>query len=273
MADPRAMDSTVSLVASQCGITQDEARLEIISFLTSTGVDIQIRLTDRQPSQGDEVEVATKAHDYRERRAAARQRLVDSIVDYQISLGEIRGDPTPNRKQMLSIHKNAESMMDDLGVDEPTFLQGRDPGRDSDLVKLKEKFLIALGDAEGGLTRVGISDATRTNYGKWRGYRNEVLDHLLVSGAIIRVGTDKRGRYYLSDRPPKDFVREDDRVREIYETVFSQGPLSRSRLMTLVGNDSITGRQRVQDILDRLIADTYLRSSVNVRGFHVYEVA
>jgi len=272
--DPRAMDSTVDLVATQCQISIEDARRELNSFLTSTGADIQIRLTDRASDSTDDLEVAVRAHDYREKQAASRQRLLDSIVDYQLSLFEIRGEPAPNRRRMMELHKDAESVLQEiLGSEEPDFIRGRDPKRDSDLVALRDKFMIALDNAPDGLTRVGISDATNTNYGKWRSYRNEVLSHLLDNGTIIRVGTEKRGRYYLSDRPPKDFVREDERVREVYEAVYVNGPLSRSRLMTLIGNDSISGRNRVQDILDRLIGDTYLKSSTDVRGFQVYEVA
>lgn len=267
---------TVELVSQQCGISPEIAIRELNSFLAAHGADtVEIRpsVADEEVVV-DEIEEATKAHDYRQIHSSARQRLIDSIIDYQIAMKDASGEESvPDRHERVRMLRHAESIVDDLDVPDPGFLRGRDATEDSDLVSLRSKFMVALTNAPDGLTRVGLSDATRTNYGKWRNYRDRVLNHLLQTNVIVRIGTEKRGRYYLTENTPEDFVREDERVRQVYETVFDSGPLSRSKLMSIVGNDSINGRRVVQDILDRLVSDSYLRTSTNVRGFVLYEVA
>jgi hypothetical protein len=271
--DEGALRLTVELVAQQCDISEDLAQREIKAYLTSHGTrQVEIHLRDSQ--DGSELDAAIKAHDYRQIRNEARQRLIDGIIDYQIAMREVAGEaPMVSRNERMQMLRLAESLVDDLEVPDPEFLKGRDAREDADLTSLKAKFLVALENAPDGLTRVGISDATSTNYGKWRGYRDRVLNHLVHTEEVIRVGTEKRGRYYLANSIPDDVVREDDRVREVYETIHAEGPVSRSGLMKIIGNDSISGRRVVQNILDRLVGDHYLKTSDSVRGFTIYEVA
>ncbi len=271
--DQSAWANTVALLVDQFEITQGDADLELRTFLASTGADpVAVVEVERGVEQAP-VEEAIRAHDFRSIQEDARQRLVDRIIEYQIAMGQLAGENiVSTQTQRIQIRRQAERVVDELNTLTPEFLVGRDASADRDLAELKGRFLEALGDAPEGLTRVGISDASKRNYGKWRGYRDQVIEHLIHTGQIIRSGTSKRGRYYLSGSEPDGIRREDDRVRQVYETIYEKGPMTRSALMNEIGNDSTNGRARVQYILDKLVEDRFIICAIGRRGYPHYEV-
>jgi hypothetical protein len=275
VGDESALGDTVELLTHRFEITEADARAELSSFLAANGAGshfVEIR-TREVPAQTDDVDDALRSVDYQVAHGEARQRLIDNIVDYQIAMCHMAGDNnTATQDQRMQILRSAESLVDSIGVPTPEFLRGRDHKEDSDMVELRSRYLRALGDSNNGLTRVGLADSTGTNYGRWRPLRDRVISHLLQSNEIVRTGTEKRGRYYLEGKEPTDFVREDARVRQVYEAIHEEGPISRTALMSIVGNDSISGRDRVQVILNGLLADRFIVSNTNVRGYSTYAV-
>lgn len=274
-SDQGIMVNTVQLLTHQFDISEELARTELSSFLAANGADVFVEIRQKEPvaPTTDEVDDAMRAVDYQSAQAEARQRLIDGIVDYQIAMGHISGESnidTPEDR--IRILRSAESLVDKIEIPTPEFLRGRNTKEDADLVELRSRYLRALGGAQDGLTRVGLAESTATNYGRWRSLRDRVISHLVQTNQIVRSGTSKRGRYYLAGKEPEDFIRETDRVRDVYEAVHINGPISRSALMNILGNDSIRGRSQVQDILDRLVADQFITSELSVRGYHTYAV-
>ena len=273
--DEGAIGDTVSLLTHQFDITEVDARAELSAFLAANGAGSQfVEIRPREiPAQTDDVDEALRSVDYQTAHQEARQRLIDNIVDYKIAMAHMAGQSNLTTKdRRMNILRSAEELVDSIGVPEPEFLRGRNQKEDSDLVELRSRYLRALGDAPNGLTRVGLADSTGTNYGRWRPLRDRVISHLLQSNEVIRQGTDKRGRYYLAGKEPADLVREDDRVRIVYETIHESGPLSRTALMSIIGNDSTSGRSRVQEILDGLLADRFIKAETNIRGYLTYAI-
>ncbi len=271
--DKSAWANTVALLVEQFEITNGDADIELRTFLASTGADpVAVAEIERGVQQAP-VEEALRAHDFRSVQSDARQRLVDKIIEYQIAMGQLAGENIiQTNTQRIQIRRQAEALVDNLSTTTPEFLVGRDANADRDLSELKTRFLEALQDAPEGLTRVGISDVSKRNYGKWRGYRDQVIEHLTHTGQIVRSGTIKRGRYYLSGTEPDGIRREDDRVRQVYETIYEQGPMTRSALMNKIGNDSTNGRARVQYILDKLVEDRFIICEIGRRGYPHYAV-
>ena len=272
--DKSAWANTVALLVEQFELTQGDAELELRTFLASTGTDpVAVAEVERGVQQAP-VEQAIRAHDFRSIQNDARQRLVDKIIEYQIAMGQLAGENTISTKtQRIQIRRQAETLVDNLSTTTPEFLVGRDASADQDLSELKNRFLEALQDEPEGLTRVGISNVSKRNYGKWRAYRDQVIEHLTHTGQIVRSGTTKRGRYYLSGSEPDGIRREDDRVRQVYETIYEQGPMTRSALMNKIGNDSTNGRARVQYILDKLVGDRFIICEIGRRGYPHYAVS
>lgn len=274
-SDESAMSNTVTLLTRQFDITEESARSELSSFLAANGQDVFVEIRPREPavSEVDDVDDAIRAVDYQSAHAQARQRLIDSIIDYQIANNHLAGNDTINTPdQRIRLHRSAESLVDSLDVPVPEFLKGRDPKEDADLVELRSRYLRALGSAPEGLTRIGLAESTSTNYGRWRPLRDRVINHLMQTNQITRKGTQHRGRYFIAGSEPEDFIRETDRVRLVYEVVHENGPISRSAMMGILGNDSTSGRARVQDILDRLVKDRYITITDNPRGYPTYAV-
>ena len=271
--DESAWANTVALLVEQFKIPQNDADLELRTFLASTGTDPVAVVEVERGVQQAPVEEAIRAHDFRSVQDDASQRLVDKIIEYQIAMGHLAGEDIVSTKtQRIQIRRQAETLVNDLSTTTPEFLVGRDANADRDLSNLKDRFLEALQDEPNGLTRVGISNASKRNYGKWRGYRDQVIEHLTHTGQIVRSGTTKRGRYYLSGSEPDGIRREDDRVRQVYETIYEHGPMTRSALMKKIGNDSTNGRTRVQYILDKLVGDRFIICEIGRRGYPHYAI-
>lgn len=274
-SDEAAMSNTVTLLTHQFDITEESARTELSSFLAANGqnVFVEIRPREVEAPEVDDVDDAMRAVDYQSAHEQARQRLIDGIVDYQIAMNTLAGnDVIATSDDRLRVRRVAESLVADLDVPRPEFLTGRDPKEDSDLVELRSRYLRALGASPGGLTRIGLAESTGTNYGRWRPLRDRVINHLLQTNEVVRKGTSNRGRYYLAGKEPSDFIRETDRVRNVYEAVHDNGPITRSALMSIIGNDSTSGRARVQNILDTLVSDRYIVTGSNNRGYVTYAV-
>lgn len=274
-SDEAAMSNTVQLLTHQFDITEDSARTELSSFLAANGQDVFVEIRPREAGvpEIDDVDDAMRAVDYQSAHEKAKQRLIDGIVDYQIAMNTLAGnDIIGTADERLRVRRSAESLVADLSVPRPEFLTGRDSKEDSDLVELRARYIRALSASPGGLTRIGLAESTGTNYGRWRPLRDRVINHLMQTKEIVRKGTMNRGRYYLAGNEPDDFIRETDRVRHVYEAIHDNGPITRSALMSIIGNDSTSGRNRVQNILNTLVSDRYIITGSNNRGYVTYAV-